>query len=173
MVEGNDVIFREEQRFSLRFAVPLILIMMLLAGISIKIVVLLNRGGYTSGWAILLIVLIVLLGIALPISVSVLLLLATLETEVRPDGFYVRFFPVHVDFKRFALEELDRYHARQYKPLREYGALGMRLGGKNRIYRISGDKSVQLLLKNGTQLLIGSQKPYELVEAINSIAKNS
>jgi hypothetical protein len=173
MVEGAGLIFREEQKFGLRFAVTVILLMMLLAGISIKAIAVLNETPDNSIWIILLIVVLAIVGIVLPISVSVLLLLMTLETEVHSDGLYVRFFPIHINYKKFSPDDLERYHARQYKPLREYGGWGIRFGRKNKVYSISGDKSVQILLKNGERVLLGSQKPYELVEAINTIMKKT
>ena len=83
---------------------------------------------------------------------------------------YVRFFPVHIRYKRFGAEDLSGCYAREYKPIREYGGWGIRCSlKKGRAYNVSGNKGVQLVLKNGKQLLIGSQRADELEEAIRSI----
>ncbi|MHC4338483.1 MAG: hypothetical protein ACYSTG_11155 [Planctomycetota bacterium] len=70
---------------------------------------------------------------------------------------------------------MSECYARTYKPIREYGGWGIRYSfrkGIGRAYNMSGNKGVQLVFKNGKKLLIGSQKPDELAQAINSIMKN-
>jgi len=99
---------------------------------------------------------------------------AKLQTIVCRDGLYVRFFPFHIKFKRFAFEDIGEYYARQYSPLKEYGGWGIRFTFRNgKAYNISGNKGLQIVFKNGKKLLIGSQNPQELVAAIDSIIKNS
>jgi hypothetical protein len=69
---------------------------------------------------------------------------------------------------------VSEYYARVYRPILEYGGWGIRCGFKGaRAYNVSGNKGVQLILQNGKRLLIGSQKPDELVEAINSMMASS
>jgi len=118
-------------------------------------------------------VLAVIVGIGVPIAIAGLFLFLKLQTEVRPDGLYVRYLPFHLHFKRIAPEELSEYYARQYKPVREYGGWGIRCSFRNgKAYNVSGNKGVQLVFKNGKQLLIGSQKADELETAIRSIMGN-
>lgn len=170
MTERKDLIFREEQKFSLRIALPVVVLMVLVIGVSVRAVAIINQGTFSILWIILLFV---PFGILLPLAVSTLILVITLETEVRPDGLYVRYFPIHIEYKKFAPEQLERYYARQYKPILERGRWRFRFFRRVKSYRLSGNKSVQFLLKSGKQLLIGSQKPYELVEAIDSIMKKT
>ena len=93
-----------------------------------------------------------------------------LEPEVRTDGLYVRYFPFHINFKRFGADDLNKYYARKYRPIWEYGGWGIRGSfGKGKAYNVSGNKGVQLVFKNGRQLLIGSQRAEELEKAIRSI----
>jgi len=52
---------------------------------------------------------------------------------------------------------------------------GFRCGfrkGSGKAYNMKGNQGAQLVFKNGKRLLIGSQKPDELAEAINSIMKS-
>jgi hypothetical protein len=52
---------------------------------------------------------------------------------------------------------------RKYSPIKEYGGWGFRYGFKNgKAYNISGNMGLQLILKNGDRILIGTQKPEEL-----------
>jgi len=164
----EDVIFREEQKFGLLLRWLVYLSM----GLSVVISVFaLTKESASNGsqenWEI---VLAVGVGIGVPIAITALFLLLKLETEVRPDGLYVRFFPFHIHFKQFAREDLSEYYARQYKPIREYGGWGIRYSIKNgKAYNIRGNKGVQLVFKSGKKLLIGSQKSDELAAAIRAI----
>ena len=120
------------------------------------------------------IILLTISGIFVPIAIVALFLLLKLQTEVRPDGLYVRFFPFHVHFKRFPAEDLSEYYARQYRPIVEYGGWGIRWSlRKGRAYNVSGDKGVQLVFKSGKRLLIGSQRAEELEKAIRSIMESN
>jgi hypothetical protein len=123
--------------------------------------------GSQANWEV---VLAVAVGIGVPIAIAALFLLLKLQTEVRTDGIYVRFFPFHVHFKRFAAEDLSEYYARQYKPIREYGGWGIRYSLRNgKAYNVRGNKGVQLVFSTGKKLLIGSQNPEQLEAAIHSI----
>ncbi len=50
--------------------------------------------------------------------------------------------------------------------LREYGGWGVKYGRAGKAYNVSGNRSVQLKLSSGKGLLIGSQRPEELAQAI-------
>jgi hypothetical protein len=109
-----------------------------------------------------------------PIAVALLFWVLKLETEVRSDGLYIRFFPAHIHFKRFRVEDLSECYARKYKPLLEYGGWGIRCSlRKGKAYNVSGNKGVQLVFISGKQLLIGSQRAEELEEAIRSIMESN
>jgi hypothetical protein len=62
-------------------------------------------------------------------------------------------------------------YVRKYKPLAEFGGWGLRFGVSGKAYNISGNKGLQLELTNNKKLLIGTQKPEELSEALNKIGK--
>jgi len=96
-----------------------------------------------------------------------LLPIVSLRTEVRTDGIYIRFFPLHLSFHKIPLEDLTAYGARTYSPIREYGGWGIRYRRRSKAYNARGNRGVQLHLRNGEQILIGSQKPEEFVKAID------
>jgi hypothetical protein len=171
MLRETDIIYREEQKFGLWLR-WLIYVSM---GLSVVITVfaLIKEtapDGSQDTWEI---VLAGVVGIGVPIGIAALFLFLKLETEVRPDGLYVRYLPFHIHFKRIDPEELSEYYARQYKPVREYGGWGIRCSFRNgKAYNVSGNKGVQLVFKNGKRLLIGSQRAEELETAIRSIMGN-
>ena len=90
-----------------------------------------------------------------------------LTIEVRSDGIYYRFFPFHLSFHKIKLEDLVKYEVRTYSPIRDYGGWGIRWGSKGKAYNVSGNRGINLEYSNGKQLLIGSQKPEELAEALD------
>lgn len=96
---------------------------------------------------------------------------ARLVTEVRPDGLYVKFLPFHLNWKIFRLPEIKNFEAVTYKPILDYGGWGIRYGRKGRAYNVSGNRGLQLEFTNGKRLLIGSQKPDQLANAIQGATK--
>ena len=93
-----------------------------------------------------------------------------LETEVRADGLYVRFFPLRKQ-EKIAYEQIEACNATAYSPIRDYGGWGVRLGKKGQAYNVSGNEGVQLRLAEARPLLIGSQRAAELAEAINQMRR--
>ena len=158
MAEENDVIFTEVQRFSLWCY------LLLVCAIGFSAVITLCAVPPEQS-------IVRSLGIGLSILFLVLFLTLKLETKVCSDGLYVRFFPVHIRHKKYGAADLEQYYARTYKPMLEYGGWGIRFGKNGRAYNANGNKGVQLVLKNGKKLLIGSRKPDELVAAIDRILK--
>jgi hypothetical protein len=96
-----------------------------------------------------------------------------LETIIKRDGIYVRFFPFHFKFKHFSWDALTKVYVRRYAAITEYGGWGLRFGllGKGTAYNVSGNKGLQLEFNNNKKLLIGTNKPNELTEALNKIGQ--
>jgi hypothetical protein len=64
------------------------------------------------------------------------------------------------------LSDLAQADAVAYRPIREYGGWGIRGFGKRRALNMRGDRGVLLIRKDGSTILIGSQKPRELLAAL-------
>lgn len=96
-----------------------------------------------------------------------------LETIIKKDGIYVRFFPYHLTYKHYPWDKITKSFVRQYSPLAEYGGWGVRFGafGKGMAYNISGDKGLQLEFTDKQKLLIGTNKPEELNEVLSKIGQ--
>lgn len=172
MNEETELIYSEEQKFSLWLR--WLIVASIFLAVPFSILALTKMPSEQGSPDMPQILTVIIAGIFVPIGVALLFGTLKLQTEVRPDGLYVRFFPVHVRFKRFAAEDLSEYYARQYRPVLEYGGWGIRGSfKKGRAYNVSGNKGVQLVFKNGKRLLIGSQKAEELEEAIRSIMEIS
>lgn len=165
------IIYREEQRFAgwLRWLVNITMA----AAVLLSVFALRKEFAGQNPPDTPRLITAVIAGIGVPILIAVLFFSLKLETEVRSDGLYVRYIPMHIHFRRFTPDDLSECYARQYKPIREYGGWGIRCGlfGRGRAYNVSGNKGVQLVFNNGKKLLIGSQRAEELEQAIRSIIR--
>ncbi len=94
---------------------------------------------------------------------------ANLTVEVRHDGLYIRFFPFHASFFKISSGEVKNWQIRSYSALKEYGGYGIRFGADGKAYNVRGNQGVQIELKNGKKILIGSQKPDLLQQALERL----
>lgn len=108
----------------------------------------------------------IVLWIALGVGLPVIVPFTRLITEVDDDGISVQFVPLHLRPRRFAHDEIECAVVRQYRPIREYGGWGIRLGWRGWAYTMRGNRGVHLTLGNGKQLLIGSQQADALLSAL-------
>jgi hypothetical protein len=112
------------------------------------------------GWVLVLVV-----GVAL--FNTVLFALLKLITEVSEDGVLIHYFPLKRRWiKR---DRIQSVAARTYRPLRDYGGWGIRRGWSSVAYTVQGDRGVWLELSRGKPVLIGSQQPEALAEAIATL----
>lgn len=164
MNDRNNIIFSETQKFARWLRWLLIFDTVMIAGILLFIMFKNPSESLPFAW--------IAFALLVPAAVGVLFWFCRLETQVRPDGLYVRFFPLHLRFKKFTPDEIAEYYARDYNPVLEYGGWGIRVSLINgKAYNICGSKGLQLVFKNGKKLLIGSQKPVDLAAAMNTVFK--
>jgi hypothetical protein len=93
--------------------------------------------------------------------------LVRLETRVNESGLYVRLFPFAG--RTIRPEEVLQAGVRTYRPLMEYGGWGVRWGSEGMAYNARGNRGVQLVLHGEDRVLIGSQRPEELLAALKKM----
>jgi len=69
------------------------------------------------------------------------------------------------------MEDIEKFKALEYSPLKEYGGWGIKYGFKGKAYNVSGNKGVKIFLNNGTNIMFGSQKHLELAKALKNAHK--
>ena len=107
------------------------------------------------------------IGFAIILTLTLLFWVMKLQTIVKEDGIYVKFFPFHFRYKKYAWDNLSKVYVREYSPITEYGGWGIRFGlfGKGNAYNVKGNQGLQLEIPGKTNLLIGTQQP-EVLKAI-------
>ena len=89
----------------------------------------------------------IVIWIAFGIGFPVFMASVRLITEVRADGV-VRpdDSPFILNTSRISGGDIEKYYARTYRPIMEYGGWGIRYGVKGMAYNISGNRGLQLEL---------------------------
>lgn len=104
---------------------------------------------------------------ALVVLIASLISLSHLDVDVTDQGVSIAFRHLWPT-RRIAFAEIIGLEVRRYNSLLEYGGWGVRLGPKGWAYMTSGNEGVQLRLRKGIPVLIGSAHPRELEAAIRA-----
>jgi hypothetical protein len=151
-------IFKEEQRFTQTWLKILLAIGIVVPIIIVTIEYLEENSKITTNEFILTLV-------GITVSVAFIFFLK-LKTKIDEKGIHYQFAPFHFKLKVVAWTAIEKATVRTYDPIREFGGWGLKVGfpwdkKKGKCVTISGDIGIQLLLKNGKKLLIGTQKKEE------------
>jgi hypothetical protein len=107
-----------------------------------------------------------------PILLTLVLLFSIqLKTYITQEGVALTLFPFILRKRMFRWEDIDKAYVRTYQPLKEYGGWGLKGTSKNRAYNMSGKEGLQLELKDGRRVLIGTRKPADIEVALKLINK--
>lgn len=114
-----------------------------------------------------------LIGLVVAGAIIVFMWSFKLETEVRVDGLYVKFTPLHWSYRHVPWAAIDTVEAVTYRPLRDYGGWGIRFAGDGIAYNVSGSEGVRITRHQDRGLLVGSQRHYDLARAIRDAKQNA
>jgi hypothetical protein len=156
-------VFKEEQRFTQTW-----LIILMVVSIIIPIAIMVQEyykenTNMTTNQFVFTIV---------GILISVLLIFFfKLTTRIDEKGIHYQFFPFHFKLKLIPWNEVSKASVRTYNPIGDYGGWGLKGGwtkSKGKAINVSGDIGIQLELKNGKKLLIGTQKANEVKSVLET-----
>jgi len=94
------------------------------------------------------------------ISIFLLLYFIRLKTRIDKQGIYIRFIPF-IWNKTIPWDEVEKAYGRTYT-LMDFGGWGYRFSSQGVAYNAKGKHGLQLILKNGKRIMIGTQKPQEI-----------
>jgi len=165
---NNTILFSEKQRFNQWWLWVILLGINGLIGYGVLSQVVLGKpfGEKPAGNVELVLIFL------LTLVIMFFFVLLRLETMIRSDGIYVRFFPFHISFKYFPWDRIRKSYVRKYSPIMEYGGWGLRGIGKNKALNVSGNQGLQLELDENRKLLIGTRKPEEISRILQTTRHN-
>jgi hypothetical protein len=105
----------------------------------------------------------------LMVAFTVFILSVRLETQILGDHITYKLSPFHLKARIVKFDELQSIGVRKYNPILEYGGWGLRGFGKNIAYNISGNQGIQLELKTGQRILLGTKNPKAVQEALQAV----
>ena len=103
--------------------------------------------------------------------VLVLFFMLKLRTRIDENGIQYKFSLFHFNQKIISWSDISKCYVRKYNPILEYGGWGMKGGvffgkGNNVAYNVKGNIGLQMELKNGKKILIGTQKGNDIERVI-------
>lgn len=151
-------VFKEEQRFT-----QLWLIILIIFSSLVPIGVVVSEYQKDENAFSVEMLLVIILVILVPIAI---IFLFKLNTRIDEQGIHYQFFPFHFSDRKISWNEISKAYVRTYDPIGEFGGWGLKGGNlfnksNGKAINVSGDIGIQLELKNGKKLLIGTQKEAE------------
>jgi len=110
-----------------------------------------------------------IIAIVFVLAIMLLVFFTTLTTEIGNEGISYRMWPFHKKSRLIAWSDIEHAEVRQYKPIREYGGWGIRIGLRGRAYNIKGNMGLQIRLTSGQNILLGTQRPDEIEEILDTM----
>lgn len=103
-----------------------------------------------------------------PVIVFIMFLVLKLETHIDEKGISYRFNLFHFKTKFISWDEVKTAYVRKYSPIRDYGGWGIRYNWmrSDRAFNVSGNIGLQLILKAGKKILLGTNQKDELLLAL-------
>ncbi len=134
-----------------------------------------------------------ILVVLLMVVVDWILFRIKLETEIDADSVRFRMSPLIRKYRVYHRDEIESWEVRTYKPIREYGGWGIRrkklryrlkqrhqagsssetvfqkIAKRSMAYTLNGTLGLQLYLKNGRDVLIGTQRRDAIEKAMKQM----
>lgn len=157
------MVFHESQRFRQWFFwLPIGVVTFIVWYLFFQQVLLSHPQGNVPVPNWLAILLAVCFGLGFPAFAAVV----RLTTDVTAGEVNVRLVPFRG--RTILLSSVASAEERTYSPMSEFGGYGIRVSRAGRAYNAYGNLGVQLVLDDGSRILIGTQRPQELIGALRA-----
>ncbi len=93
-----------------------------------------------------------------------------LKTRIDEKGIHYGFLPFQKKLRTASWKEIEKVYIREYRPLSEFGGWGYKfsLSGKGKVYNTKGNMGIQIVFKDSTKTLVGTQQPDEAQKVIDN-----
>lgn len=161
----SKILFKEEQTFMGTWAWYLVLgiCLLTLGGIVLNLIQDQNTDSFVG----------LIIGSTVCGAIVMLFVYSKLEVSIDQSNIYYRYFPFVAKEKKLSKGDIKEVYVREYRPVMEYGGWGYRISmGNGKALNVSGDIGLQLVLKDGKRLLLGTKKKDALERAIQKLKEN-
>ncbi len=95
-----------------------------------------------------------------------------MQTTIDSTGIRVAWLPYRFTAVRCYWAQIESWKIRRFRPITEFGGWGVRNGtGGCRAVTMSGNVGLELILRDGTRYLIGTQRTREIEQAMLACSK--
>ncbi|MEX1382430.1 hypothetical protein [Lutibacter sp.] len=111
------------------------------------------------------------IGLLILVLVIILFLVLKLQTKIDETGIKYKFYPFQVSYKNIDWSNISECYIRNYNPISEFGGWGIKGSFRKntgKAYTTKGSIGLQLKLKNGEKILIGTQKKEEIKRVLET-----
>ncbi|MBS1689906.1 MAG: hypothetical protein JSS96_14350, partial [Bacteroidetes bacterium] len=107
----------------------------------------------------------------IPVGIAGLIFSMEFKTRINNEGIYCSFRPFELKGKMIEWEDIDKVYLREYSAMREFAGWGLKYGGRmyGWAYTVGGCHGLQLQLKDGKKVLLGTHKPEQLQEILTQL----
>jgi hypothetical protein len=106
-----------------------------------------------------------LLLLAIGVGLPLLFIRAALVLDVTAENILIRYRPF--TRRTISLADIDGLEVREYNAIKEYGGWGLKGWSRDKVaYNVRGNRGVDLRLRDGRSVMLGSQRPHDLADAI-------
>ena len=161
----GKILFKEEQSFvgTWIFYLFIAISTLSIGGAAMGLMHTNKPGSYVG-----LIIAVIVAGVVL-----VLFIISKLHLIVDEQAIYYRYPPFVNSEKKLTQNDIKEVFVRTYSPIWEYGGWGYRVRlSKGKALNVSGNQGLQLILKDGKKLLIGTRKAKSLESVIRRLKDN-
>jgi len=114
---------------------------------------------------------ILLFGLVPIVLLLLLFLTASLKTCLDKEGIKIKFPPFRFRYLKISWNEIEHCQVRKYRPMLEYVGWGLRYGVRSKAYSVGGNTGIEILLRNGKRIIIGTQRAEEAKKMVNQFVK--
>lgn len=106
-------------------------------------------------------------GVLITVVITGAIFFVKLKTKIDEVGIHYGFWPFQRTLRTASWQEIDKVYIRKYKALTEFGGWGYKfsLSGKGKVYNTKGNMGIQIVFKDNSKTLVGTQKP-EVVQQV-------
>ena len=110
-----------------------------------------------------------ILAIVFVTALIVLFAKAKLSTQITKKYIRYKFYPLHKSYRKIDWKSVSKCEVVTYQPASQYGGWGIRAGKNGKVFSVAGNRGLQIVLRTGERILIGTTKANELSSAINNL----